>query len=94
MNLLGLDFGTTSLKAAVFNKEGQCLFVHEEAYELIHNDGFIEFDAKEYLNILKRAIKAATDKFSIYAMAIDTQCETIRFVTPWYGWMTERSSRL
>ncbi|HHT94841.1 MAG TPA: FGGY family carbohydrate kinase [Clostridia bacterium] len=77
MNLLGLDFGTTSLKAAVFNKEGQCLFVHEEAYELIHNDGFIEFDAKEYLNILKRAIKAATDKFSIYAMAIDTQCETI-----------------
>ncbi len=77
MNLLGLDFGTTSLKAAVFNQKGECLFSHEEAYDLIHQDGFIEFNADEYLNILLRAINLAAEKFSISALAIDTQCETI-----------------
>ena len=77
MNFLGLDFGTTSLKAAVFDKIGECLFTHEETYDLLYKGGFIEFDAIEYLNILKRAINTVTDKFTIYALSIDTQCETM-----------------
>ncbi len=77
MNLLGLDFGTTSLKAAVFDLNGNCMFSHEETYELIHQGGFIEFDAEKYWNILKRTIDLVTQQFSISALAIDTQCETM-----------------
>ncbi len=77
MNFLGLDFGTTSLKAAVFDLNGNCMFSHEETYELIHQNGFIEFNAEQYWNILKRTIDAVTQQFSISALAIDTQCETM-----------------
>ncbi|HOD93356.1 MAG TPA: FGGY family carbohydrate kinase [Clostridia bacterium] len=77
MNLLGLDFGTTSLKSAVYNKAGECLFTHETTYDLIHHDGFIEFNADEYLSMLLSSINAASDICSIYALAIDTQCETM-----------------
>lgn len=77
MNFLGLDFGTTSLKAAVFNKAGECLFTHEITYELIHHDGFIELNADEYFRMLLSVINTVTDIFHIYALAIDTQCETM-----------------
>jgi sugar (pentulose or hexulose) kinase len=56
MNFLGLDFGTTSLKAAVFNKAGECPFTHEITYELIHHDGFIELNADEYFRMLLSVI--------------------------------------
>ena len=45
MNLLGIDVGTTSLKAAAFDSEGRQLASATVDYTLITENGFIEFEA-------------------------------------------------
>lgn len=77
---LGIDIGTTSIKAAVFSKDGKRLALRSVDYTLDTDSvtGFIEFDADKYVQMCKGII---TDLISecgrIDALAIDTQGETL-----------------
>ncbi len=76
-NLLGVDFGTTALKACLFDDKGNLLASESVQYKLITKGEFIEFDADEFFNVFSGAVKNITDKFKVDALAIDTQGETL-----------------
>ena len=50
-HLLGVDFGTTSLKACLFDENGVKLASESAQYKLITKGEFIEFDANEFFSI-------------------------------------------
>ncbi|MBR5453678.1 MAG: hypothetical protein IKV54_06330 [Clostridia bacterium] len=77
MNLLGIDVGTTSLKAAAFDSDGKLLASATVDYTLITENGFIEFEPEEYVNICRQAIGEIEKTVKIDALAIDTQGETL-----------------
>lgn len=77
---LGIDIGTTSLKAAVFDENGTRLGVRNEDYTLDTDaaTGFIEFDADRYVEICEKVIAELTAECgSIDALSVDTQGETL-----------------
>lgn len=76
-NLLGVDFGTTSLKACLFDENGKLLCSKSARYNLITKDEFVEFDANEFFNVFKRVLEEITSEYPVYAMSIDTQGETM-----------------
>ena len=76
-NLLGIDFGTTALKACLFDENGNRLASESAQYKLITKGEFIEFDADEFFNILSETVKKITDKYPVDALAVDTQGETL-----------------
>jgi len=76
MNLLGIDIGTTSLKAAAFTESGEMLERYSEEYTLNTVGDTVEFDAENYIAMTKRAIEALK-KYESAALACDTQGETL-----------------
>ena len=76
-NLLGVDFGTTALKACLFDENGQRLASESIQYQLITKGDFIEFDADEFFNVFSKTVKKITDKFPVHALSVDTQGETL-----------------
>ena len=77
---LGIDIGTTSLKAAVFNKNGERLGLYSADYTLDTDSktGYIEFDATKYVEMCKAAIDKLTEECGkIDALSVDTQGETL-----------------
>ncbi|MBO5883394.1 MAG: hypothetical protein J6Q78_03210 [Clostridia bacterium] len=77
---LGLDIGTTSLKAAVFNEEGTRLGLRAFDYTLDTDPatGYIELDAEVYIDMCKRAIdELSAECGNISAISVDTQGETL-----------------
>lgn len=76
-NLLGVDFGTTALKACLFSEDGELLASESASYKLITKGEFIEFDANEFFNVFITTVKKITAKFRVDAMSIDTQGETL-----------------
>ena len=77
---LGIDIGTTSLKAAVFNASGERLGLYSADYTLKTDakSGYIEFDAQQYVKMCKDAIEKLTEECgAIDALSIDTQGETL-----------------
>ena len=81
-NFLGIDIGTTSLKAAVFDSTGKRLGVKAVDYTLDTDaeTGFIEFDADEYINMCRRVIdELEAECGKIDALSVDTQGETLIF---------------
>ena len=77
MNLLGIDVGTTSLKAAVFNSEGKMLSSATVDYALLTEGDRVEFTAERYWEIAQEAIRKVSAEHRIDALAIDTQGETL-----------------
>jgi len=77
MNLLGIDVGTTSLKAVCFDEAGNSLAGTCIDYTLDTRGDTVEFDAMEYIRIAKRAIEEISSKVTIDAISIDTQGETM-----------------
>ena len=78
--LMGLDIGTTSLKAAVFDGTGKRLAVRAVDYTLDTDaeTGFIEFDANEYIAMCRRVIDELQEECGrIDALSVDTQGETL-----------------
>lgn len=78
--LIGLDIGTTSLKAAMFDGEGKRLAVHSVDYTLDTDaeTGFIEFDADKYIEMCREVIdKLEAECGKADALSIDTQGETL-----------------
>ena len=79
---LGIDIGTTSMKAAVFDKNGNRLALRNIDYTLDTDPvtGFIEFDALKYVEMCKSVVdELAVECGGIDALSIDTQGETIIF---------------
>lgn len=77
MYLLGLDYGTTSLKAVVFDDMGQQAASKTADYNLIAKGDTVEFDAIQYWEIFKDCYDEISKNFEISALAVDTQCETL-----------------
>ena len=77
---LGIDIGTTSLKAAVFNGEGKRLGLvcYDYILDTDSKTGFIEFEAKRYVEMCKKAIAELEESCGkIDAVSVDTQGETL-----------------
>jgi len=77
MYLLGLDYGTTSLKAAVFNEKGEQISSGSVDYTLITKGDTVEFDANQYWEIFMQCYKEVAGDLEISALSVDTQCETL-----------------
>ena len=77
INLLGVDFGTTALKACLFNENGELLASESAQYKLITEGEYIEFDADEFFDIFSNTVSKITSKFKVDALSVDTQGETL-----------------
>lgn len=77
MNLLGIDVGTTSLKAVCFDENGTCLASQTVDYTLDTRGDLVEFDATEYVRITRQAMAEIEKVCKIDAISIDTQGETM-----------------
>ena len=77
MKCLGVDYGTTSVKAVLFDKDFNEIASATEEYTLnIHGD-FVELEPEKYWDFFKNAINKVKEKSDIDCLAIDTQCETM-----------------
>ncbi len=100
---LGIDIGTTSIKAAVFSQDGKRLGLRSVDYTLDTDavKGYIEFNASEYVRMCKDVIRELTEECGqIDALSIDTQGETLIFTdeggTPVYPaivWLDNRAAK-
>lgn len=77
MNLLGADFGTTSVKAVLFDEKLNQLAESTEDYTVKTSGNIVELEAEKYWELLKNAIVNTGKEHKIDALAIDTQCETL-----------------
>lgn len=77
MNFLGIDIGTTSLKAAAFSDKLEQLSQATVDYTLEASGVWAEFPAEKYWDITKEGIAKATEGLEIEALSVDTQCETL-----------------
>lgn len=75
--LLGIDVGTTSLKAAVFNEIGEEIRSVTKDYTLETSGSVVEFPAENYWVLFSEALDEVSRDIDIAALAIDTQCETM-----------------
>lgn len=77
---LGIDIGTTSIKAAVFDEAGKRIGLRAVDYTLDTDatTGYIEFEAERYVQMCKQVIDELTAECGeIYALSVDTQGETL-----------------
>jgi xylulokinase len=80
---LGIDAGTTSLKAALFDEAGRLLAAAGQEYRLLTpGPAMVELDAEVYWEACCRAVRAAVsrsgiDRERIAALAISSQAETL-----------------
>ena len=63
--LLGVDIGTTSLKAAVFNEKAECLKTVVRDYTLDVKDDYVEFDANGYWELFSDALEELAKDYKI-----------------------------
>lgn len=75
--LLGADIGTTSLKAAVFDEQGNMQKIVSKDYTLIVSGDKVEFPAENYWLLFKEAYDELSKEYEISAFSVDTQCETL-----------------
>ena len=76
-NLLGIDFGTTSLKACLFNDKGERLAQESAKYDLITEGEFIEFPVEKFYDVFMSVYEKIAKNFKIDAFSLDTQGETL-----------------
>ena len=100
---LGIDIGTTSMKAAVFDKDGNRLALRNVDYTLDTDSatGYIEFEATKYIEMCKQVIDdLVAECGAIDALSVDTQGETIIFtdecgkpLCPAIVWLDNRAAK-
>lgn len=76
MKCLGIDFGTTSVKAVLFDEKLNEIASHTEDYTLKTSGNIVELNAEKYWELLKNAIYKTGGGWAD-TLAIDTQCETL-----------------
>lgn len=77
MNCLGVDYGTTSVKAVLFDEKLTELASATEEYTLNTHGDRVELEAEKYITFFKNALSAVRAKGQVDCLAIDTQCETL-----------------
>ncbi len=77
MNCLGIDYGTTSVKAMLFSEKLEEIAFDVADYTLNTKGSFVEIDANKYTEILMKTLDSIGSKAQIDCLAIDTQCETL-----------------
>lgn len=99
---LGIDIGTTSLKAAVFDRFGKRLAMRSIDYTLDTDSatGFIEFPPDKYIEMCESVIDGlGSECRGIDAISVDTQGETLilsdidgNAIAPAVVWLDNRAS--
>jgi len=84
MNCLGIDYGTTSVKAMLFNEELKKKASVNVDYTINTNGCFVEIKPEKYWEMLKEILAKIQKDSPIDCLAIDTQCETL-ILTDEYG---------
>ena len=98
---IGVDLGSTNLKAAIYNEEFQLVDRQSTPVSYIRENGFVEFDAKKYvadlLELLKRML-AENNVTQIRQIAFTGQAESLVVLDAKgepmlnaISWMDERS---
>lgn len=77
MKCLGIDFGTTSVKAVLFDEKLNEIANSSEDYTVNASGNIVELPGEKYWDLLQNALKTIKEKSDIDALAIDTQCETL-----------------
>jgi sugar (pentulose or hexulose) kinase len=77
MKFLGVDYGTTSVKAVLFDEKLTEITSYTEEYTLNTKGNIVEFPAKRYWTIMQNVLNNILEHSAIDALAIDTQCETL-----------------
>ncbi len=77
MNCLGIDFGTTSVKAVLFDETLKQLADSTEEYTLKTSGNIVELEPEKYWDLLKNALNKVKETAGVDSLAIDTQCETL-----------------
>lgn len=104
--VLGVDLGTTAIKAAVFDENGRLRGSHTCEYTLLTpSPGLVELDAESYVMAFREAARQAIAKaqlrpWQLLSLAISAQGETLMFVDT-HGhplmnaivWMDNRATR-
>lgn len=75
--LLGIDVGTTSLKAAVFDENATCHMTLTKDYTLSVAGDVVEFPAESYWRLVEEVLNEVCASYTVEALSIDTQCETL-----------------
>lgn len=84
--VLGIDIGTTAIKAAVFDKHGAIKGSYTCEYQLLTPaSGFVELEAQTYVTAFKEAVSSAIrnsqiSKEDIISLGISAQGETLFFL--------------
>lgn len=78
--VLGVDLGTTAIKAALFDKDGAEVVSHTEEYSLITaKPGHVELEAQTYIDTFRNAVRAVlsgSDR-DISVLGLSAQGETL-----------------
>jgi len=101
---LGVDIGTTAIKAALFDENGHKLYHHIEEYELIKPDSQrVEQTPERYWSAFKDSVlnairESGVNPQEIKAFAMDSSAETIVFLDEamrpldnFYVWLDSRA---
>ena len=75
--LLGVDVGTTSLKAVLFDENTNPVKTVVKDYTLNATDNIVEFPAEQYWTLFSEALEEISKDYDVFALSIDTQCETL-----------------
>lgn len=62
MGFISIDLGTTNIKVAAYGDRLDELSIESENVNYINKNNFVEFDAPEYFNLVKRSIKRCCEK--------------------------------
>ena len=75
--ILGVDVGTTSLKAVLFDETATPVMSVTKDYTLLVSGDRVEFPAEDYWTLFSEALEEITAQYPVAALSIDTQCETL-----------------
>jgi len=77
MKCLGIDFGTTSVKAVLFDEQLNEIASSTEDYTVNASGNIVELPAEKYWSLLQNALNEIQKTAPADCLAIDTQCETM-----------------
>ena len=77
MNCLGIDFGTTSVKAVLFDEKLNQLAEYTEDYKVNASGDRVELPPETYRQLLQNTLAHIKEQGKIHCLSIDTQCETL-----------------
>ncbi len=103
MQFIGVDLGSTNIKAAVYDEALRCISIRSTPVTYLKSNGAVEFNADEYIAALLRVLREAVmqdgvEVSSVQSITFTGQAESLvilgadgRPLVPAISWMDERS---